>query len=75
MAYQGHRNRNHWNVALWIGNDEALYRVALDYIRQYRTKDRAARAMLEALQASGVTHTPDGARYTITAIRAAMVEM
>jgi hypothetical protein len=24
--------RGHWNVALWIGNDEPMYRLALDCI-------------------------------------------
>ena len=30
--YLGHKNKNHWNVSLWINNDEGLYRTALDRI-------------------------------------------
>ena len=26
--YNGHKNWNHWNVSLWINNDEGLYRMA-----------------------------------------------
>lgn len=70
--YQGHRNRAHWNVALWIGNDEGLYRLALDCLRGRKTKDEAAKAMLAALREANITHTPDGAAYSVTAIRAAL---
>ena len=27
-AYNGHKNWNAWNVALWISGDESLYRMA-----------------------------------------------
>jgi hypothetical protein len=70
-------------VTLWILNDEGLYRMALDCIKQYRhwscftrsmtPRERAAHAMLDRLNMAGITHTPDGAKYTVTSIRAAMV--
>lgn len=67
-TYNGHRSWNAWNVSLWINNDEALYRRALELIRQ-NGKPRAAFWMAKEL--AGQT-TPDGARYNVTCIRAAM---
>lgn len=72
-TYNGRKNYNYWNVSLWIGNDEGLYGLARDCIRYHRTREEAARAMLERLADMGITATPDGAPYTVTAIRAAMV--
>ena len=75
MTYNGHKNRTHWNVALWISNDEGLYRLAKDQIRRSRTLDIAAARILEDLHDIGITHTPDGARYSKTAIRNAIKEL
>lgn len=71
-GYNGHKNRNHWNVALWIGNDEGLYRLAKEIIRCADNRKHAAESMLRALKADGITATPDGVPYTVTTIRAAM---
>jgi hypothetical protein len=73
--YNGYKNWNHWNVSLYINNEEPLYRAALFHTRNSKNRESAARAMLEELKASGVTKTPDGAPYSVSAIRAAMVEM
>jgi len=73
--YNGHKNWNHWNVSLWINNDEGLYRMACGLVRCYRKcggRVKAAEAMLETLNDVGTTKTPDGAPYTVTSIRAAM---
>lgn len=43
-TYQGHKNRNHWNVALWINNDEGLYRLAQDCIRRAQSRATSSRA-------------------------------
>lgn len=69
--YQGHKNWNHWNVSLWIGNDEGLYNLAREAVRRNKTKDEAARYMLGALPEK----TPDGAPYSISSVRAALREM
>ena len=77
--YNGHRSWNAWNVALWIGNDEGLYRFALDCIRaakEYkrvkRTPERcavvAAHIMMRGLPAT----TPDGAKYNVTCVKEAL---
>lgn len=68
-GYQGHKSRAAWNVALWIGNDEGLYRPALACMRRARTKDKAARELLECLPEK----TPDGYPYTLSSVRAALV--
>lgn len=73
--YNGHKNWNHWNVSLWINNDEGLYNMARRAIRQCRSRDAAARALFEELEFLDVTHTPDGAPYSVTTIRAAMADM
>lgn len=73
--YQGHKNWNHWNVSLWINNDEGLYNMARDYVRYSKNRTVAAHLMLDDLVAWGKPSTPDGAPYSVSAIRAAMVDM
>ena len=70
----GHKNWNHWNVALWINNDEGLYRAAMDR-KRHLTLDDAAENLALDLTEAGITHTPDGAPYTKTTIRAALRDM
>lgn len=73
--HNGHESWNAWNVSLWINNEETLYRLAKDCIRQADTRNEAAEQMLQILQVMGVVKTPDGAPYTKTSIRLAMREM
>ena len=80
--FNGHKNWNHWNVSLWINNDEGLYRFALECLRQTDTKDAAAKrfiyhmTMIDHLRSSGVScrrgYTPDGVRYSQSSVRAAI---
>lgn len=65
--YNGHKNWNHWNVSLWINNDEGLYRMACGFRREF-TAPHAAKVMLRHLPAK----TPDGAPYSLASVRAAM---
>ena len=62
--YNGHKNWNHWNVSLWMNNDEGKYGLMVRCAERFDTLDIAARA---------VPTPPDGAPYTYTTIRAAMV--
>lgn len=76
--YNGHKNWNHWNVSLWINSDEALYRLAQRCIQENpRNRDKAARDFLKRVSKWKVKphKTPDGAPYTVSSIRAAMVGM
>lgn len=75
--FQGHKNWNHWNVSLWINNDEGLYRMAKNFIERYPKvgREKQAKLMLERLNDEGIYKTPDGAPYSASSIRAAMVGM
>ena len=67
-GYMGHRSRAAWNVALWIANDEGLYREALALIKRCRNRNVAARHLLATLPPA----TPDGYRYTLRSVREAL---
>jgi len=72
-TYNGHKNWNYWNVSLWIGNDEGLYNLARECIRNGRDRRHAAALFCATMDESGQSKTPDGARYSLSAVRAAMV--
>jgi hypothetical protein len=55
-TYHGWKNWQTWNVALWLGNDEALYKIAR---RCVHYKDLA-----NMLADMDTFETPDGANYT-----------
>jgi chromosome condensin MukBEF complex kleisin-like MukF subunit len=73
--YNGHTNWSQWNVSLWLNNDEALYNGMRNAIRWTKNRTEAASKMLAWLKDSGQTETPDGAAYTVTSIKHAMVGM
>ena len=55
-TYNGWRNRATWNVALWLGNDYPIYRVASGYSK-YATPFLSLRRDLK--ETFGYTHTKD----------------
>ena len=67
--YNGHRSWNAWNVALWIGNDEPLYRFAIDCIESTKTLNAATRKFMRYFEGE---RTPDGAKYNPTCVREAL---
>jgi hypothetical protein len=70
--YNGHKSWGYWNVSLWLGNDEGLYLMAKSYIRGAKNRDEAARLIVGNLADQGITKTPDGANYSISAVRSAI---
>lgn len=75
--YNGHESWNAWNVALWIGNDEPLYRAALDCIRRPRKDGKPVSAHLAALRFAAdvrgnTEKTPDGAKFSHRSVRLAL---
>lgn len=35
-TYNGWKNRETWNVSLWLNNTEEFYRTAVDFMRTYK---------------------------------------
>lgn len=71
QTYNGHKNWNHWNIALWIGNDEYVYkRVQFLLKRKHVSKNEIAAVLLRELKNHWGDATPDGAPLTYSGIRA-----
>lgn len=68
-TYNGHESHAHWNVSLWIGNDEGLYNFALFALKNAETTEEAAAHMMLSL---GNNETPDGTPYTYPTVLAAI---
>lgn len=67
--YNGHKDWDYWNVALWLGNDEALYLACMAVMRDKPTLRAAAQHLVKHVL---IEKTPDGASYTIARVRAAL---
>jgi len=71
--YNGDHCWNCWNVALWLGDDELLYRAAMSYAYQIRDKHiNATVAARRFIKSYALETTPDGAIYTVRAVRSAL---
>jgi hypothetical protein len=80
QKYNGWTNRATWNVALWIGNDEAIYRDAVETVRRYKQRGKPFTAGAAHTFCVRVFYdkTPDGIRIgaaNFTEIAASMIEM
>lgn len=72
-GYNGYKNYAQWNQSLWLNNDEGLYSLMRDAVR-YNTRQQAADIVLDTLvNEFGMTHTPDGVKWSKAGILAAMV--
>lgn len=75
--YNGWANYETWNVALWIGNDEPLYRHALEYARHHkgRLTGDEARQFCRELFPNGTPDTNNLHRVRWTEIAAFLREL
>lgn len=71
-TYNGHKNWNYWNVSLWLGNDEGLYNLARECKREVKNRTEAATMFLSRV---GTDKTPDGAKYSVHNVVAAMRDL
>ena len=55
--YNGWKNRQTWNVALWLGNDEGLYNLMREFAGQ------GYEVLANELRELGHIETPDGVAY------------
>lgn len=66
-TYNGWKNRQTWNVALWIGNDEPLYREAVAYVRRRKDAGKPVRYRQFVISAGLLgDKTPDGVAWAGT---------
>ena len=70
--YNGYPNWNQWNVSLWLNSDYDLYLTMLECYREAKGNATRAARRLKALLPE---RTPDGARYSLVAIRGAMTDL
>lgn len=75
--YNGWKNRQTWNVMLWINNDEPLYRAAVEFMRAYKGKTPYI-SFVKRMNMNG-DRTPDkiawdGTRLDYAALNEAMRE-
>ena len=64
--YNGHPSYEHWNVALWAGNDEWLYRFLLGF----ECSGEAAEIIMNDIHVCVMSpETPDGVEWTEELIR------
>lgn len=71
-TYNGHKSWQHWNVSLWIFNDEGLYSWAGEKLKEWRDPLMASASLFDEMQAEGIKQTPDGAEFTVETINAAL---
>ena len=86
-TYNGHRSWNAWNVALWINNNEPLYRFAKECIKESRriatklttshrtTPFLAARAAKLFMNSFPGSKTPDGAKYNNLSVKLCLQDL
>jgi len=72
--YNGHPSYEHWNVALWLYNDEDMYDLVQQAIRHNYSLSDCAREILDILSELAIECTGDGVEYTYDTIMCAIEE-
>ena len=64
-TFNGWKNHATWNVALWLQNDEFLYKHASDYVKECKKYGRAISydSLIPSLECYFGKITPDGVRW------------
>jgi hypothetical protein len=77
--YNGWKNRQTWNVALWINNDEPIYRAAVEFVERSKSKRALYPRFIKHM---GLEHdrTPDniawmGSRLAYRDLNSMMLEL
>jgi len=70
-SHNGHKNWTCWNVDHWIWKNDSLKRLSLHCIKCCPNREIAAQYLLDILISEGIRETPDGAKYSKSAIRLA----
>lgn len=78
MSYNGWKNRETWNVALYINNDEPLHKQAVSFMKTYKGR-KPYKDFVNTYMASGA-ETPDrvlwyGTKLDYNALNAMMREL
>lgn len=61
MNYNGYKNWDTWNVALWLSNDKSLYRAVVTFMKSY-DGEKPYTDFIKKRYLCG-NRTPDGVRF------------
>lgn len=73
--YNGHESRHHWNVSLWLNNDESLYGMAREVASSFTDTKRAAACFVRMMGDFEMEKTPDGYAYTVETVEPVIAEL
>lgn len=48
-TYQGHKDKGHWNIALWLFNDYGLYQLVEEVRERFKSRREQARYLMSML--------------------------
>ena len=78
MSYNGWKNYETWNLALWTQNDERFYKMAVDFVKRTNLDFEPKKLWYRFIKFAGLkgTKTPDGISWNSPKLdRRELVEM